>query len=100
MGYDSPKKMGSSALETGGGLSLPIWISYMEHALKGVAVTSMPVPEGLISVGNDWFYEEFGKGSGVRSLGLEAETESAGTAPVQPLPAADEKRRILDLFKN
>jgi penicillin-binding protein 1A len=100
MGYDAPRKMGSSALETGGGLSLPIWISYMEHALKGVPVSNMPVPEGLINVGSEWFYEEFGKGAGVRSLGLEAETESAGAAAAQPLPAADEKKRILDLFKN
>ena len=34
-GYDNPKPLGSSNAETGGGLSLPIWISYMQQALKG-----------------------------------------------------------------
>ena len=37
MGYDTPRKLGDR--ETGGGLSLPIWISFMETALKGVPVT-------------------------------------------------------------
>ena len=32
IGYDTPRKMGSN--ETGGGLSLPVWIAFMEHALK------------------------------------------------------------------
>ena len=37
MGYDTPRKLGDR--ETGGGLSLPIWISFMETAIKGVPVT-------------------------------------------------------------
>jgi penicillin-binding protein 1A len=37
IGYDTPRKLGDR--ETGGGLSLPIWISFMETALKGVPVT-------------------------------------------------------------
>ena len=38
MGYDNPRKLGDR--ETGGGLSLPIWISYMEHALKSAPLPS------------------------------------------------------------
>ena len=34
MGYDQPRNLGSR--ETGGGLSLPIWIDFMRTALSGV----------------------------------------------------------------
>jgi penicillin-binding protein 1A len=34
MGYDNPRSLGDR--ETGGGLSLPVWINFMETALKGV----------------------------------------------------------------
>ena len=117
MGYDSPRSLGES--ETGGRLSLPVWISYMETALKGVPVLELAAPEGLINVGGEWYYDEFAKGAGVSSLGMEdksapANAGSAGatagganpaappqtTSPAQALPPADEKKRILDLFKN
>jgi two-component system LytT family response regulator len=32
IGYDNPRKLGDR--ETGGGLSLPVWIEFMQHALK------------------------------------------------------------------
>ncbi len=96
IGYDTPRKMGSN--ETGGGLSLPVWISFMEHALKGVPVQEPPTPEGVVNLGGEWYYEEYAKGGGVRSLGLESDPESAPA--VQPLPPSDEKKRIMDLFKN
>ncbi len=96
IGYDTPRKLGDR--ETGGGLSLPVWISFMEHALKGVPVAELPAPEGVVNVGGEWFYEEFAKGGGVNQLGNEA--KSADKASPQSLPANDEKRRILDLFKN
>src|SRR5262249_51816061 len=32
MGYDDPRSLG--ARESGGGLALPVWIAYMQHALK------------------------------------------------------------------
>ena len=44
IGYDTPRKLGDR--ETGGGLSLPVWISFMENALKGVPVTSSAHPRG------------------------------------------------------
>ncbi len=100
MGYDTPRKMGSSALETGGGLSLPIWISYMEHALKGLPVEAMPAPVGVVNVGGEWFYDEYARGSGIRSVGLDSDPASSGVPEAQTLPPADEKKKILDLFKN
>ncbi len=99
IGYDTPRKMGSN--ETGGGLSLPVWISYMEHALKGVPVSQYTAPGGVVNAGGEWFYDEYAHGAGVSSLGLD---DKSGTASVsvetQVLPPADEKRRILDLFRN
>ena len=98
IGYDTPRKLGDR--ETGGGLSLPVWISFMESALKGVPVAEISAPEGVVHVGNDWAYDEYAKGSGVSSLGLEDKPAGEPGGTVQALPPADEKRRILDLFKN
>ena len=101
IGYDTPRKMGNSALETGGGLSLPVWISFMEHALRGVAVTQYAAPEGVVNNGGEWYYDEFARGAGVSSLGLDDKPGiSAGTVEGPVAPAAEEKRKILDLFRN
>ena len=70
----------------------------MEHALKGVPVQEPPAPEGVVNSGGEWFYDEFAKGGGVRSVGLDSDAEAAPA--VQPLPPSDEKKRIMDLFKN
>jgi penicillin-binding protein 1A len=52
IGFDQPKRMGNG--ETGGAAALPIWIGYMETALKGVAESFQPAPDGLVSfVAND-----------------------------------------------
>jgi penicillin-binding protein 1A len=96
IGYDTPRKLGDR--ETGGGLSLPVWIRFMEHALKKVPVMEPAAPEGLVYAGGEWFYEEYAKGSGVSSLGLN-DKPATGT-DTQALPAADEKKKILDLFRN
>jgi penicillin-binding protein 1A len=94
IGYDTPRKLGDR--ETGGGLSLPVWISFMETALKGVPVSEPAAPEGVVKLGNEWFYEEFTHGSGVSNLGLGDSPETPAEAPATP----DEKKKILDLFKN
>jgi penicillin-binding protein 1A len=110
VGYDTPRNLGSR--ETGGGLSLPIWISYMSEALKGVPVAEVEAPPGVIHVGNEWYYEEYGPGRGVRGLGLNDPwpgSPSAGdpasadqdTGDTSRPPAEGEDRRsILDLFRN
>ena len=108
MGYDTPKKLGDK--ETGGGLSLPIWINFMEYALKGVPVAEYPAPEGVVNLGGEWYYNEYARGAGVSSLGggqdpaAVAAEHPPGAADsgsgIQVLPPSDEKKRILDLFKN
>ncbi len=111
VGYDTPRNLGSR--ETGGGLSLPIWIDYMGEALKGVPVAEYTAPTGVIQVGGEWYYEEFGPGRGVRGLGLndpwpgaarngEASAASPGEpgTGAQPATNNEDRRSILDLFKN
>jgi penicillin-binding protein 1A len=96
IGYDTPRKLG--ARETGGGLSLPVWIEFMAQALKNVPVMDPVVPEGVINVGSEWFYDEYAARSGVSSLGM-THDENPDQPQVIPMPPADEKRRILDLFR-
>ena len=49
IGYDTPRKLGDR--ETGGGLSLPVWIRFMEQALKNVPVMEPSAPEGVTNSG-------------------------------------------------
>ena len=101
IGYDTPRNLGDR--ETGGGLSLPIWINYMETAIKGVPVTDIATapPAGIVNVGGEWYYDDYAPGRGVATLGVEA----APVAPVEALTGApvtppEERSRILDLFRN
>ncbi len=105
MGYDTPRNLG--ARETGGGLSLPIWINFMQTALKGVPVVEPAAPEGVVRVGGDWYYDEYARGGGISYLGgAGLEQPQAGDADASradsggaPAPHA-ERNRILDLFRN
>ena len=91
IGYDNPRKLGDK--ETGGGLSLPVWIDYMAQVLPAVGVTELVPPEGVVNLGGDWYFEEFSHGRGVASVG----TEDAASVPQSP--TEDEKKSILDLFR-
>lgn len=94
IGYDTPRKLGDR--ETGGGLSLPVWIRFMETGLKNMPSTSLRVPEGVVQSGGDWAYAEFTGDAAVSSLGMDGKD---GPGKNNNLPPVDEKRRILDLFR-
>ncbi|HEU4775668.1 MAG TPA: penicillin-binding protein 1A [Telluria sp.] len=85
IGYDQPKNLGNK--ETGGGLALPIWIGYMQKALKDVPIEERVVPDGMIKVGEEYYYAENPPGAGVQSL-------DAG----EPAVPAEEKSK--DAVKN
>jgi penicillin-binding protein 1A len=95
IGYDTPRKLGDR--ETGGGLSLPVWINFMESALRAIPVSQPAVPDGLVNVGGDWLFEELSRNGSVTTLGVSSESTAAKPAP---LPAGEERNRILDLFRN
>src|SRR6516225_1947910 len=89
IGYDTPRKLGDK--ETGGGLALPVWIEFMQTALKDAQQVPLDPPEGVMNVNGEWYYDEFGPANGVSGLGLDDKAPQQSTD--------DEKKSILDLFK-
>ena len=60
-------------------------------------------------MGGEWYYNEYARGAGVSSVGMQPDPAAANgeqpgaAAPgggIGVLPPSDEKKRILDLFKN
>jgi penicillin-binding protein 1A len=47
IGFDQPKSLGTN--ETGANAALPIWISYMQKALKGAKDANRAMPEGIVA---------------------------------------------------
>ena len=70
IGYDQPRTLGTN--ETGAVAALPIWIAFMQRALKGVPEQQPEVPSGVVQVRineatglrddssavTDWFFAE------------------------------------------
>jgi penicillin-binding protein 1A len=48
IGYDQPRSLGDR--ETGGGAALPIWMGYMEKALKDIPPAVYTMPENMVAV--------------------------------------------------
>jgi len=48
IGFDNPHTLGHN--ETGASAALPMWISYMGKAMKGVEEVARSVPEGVVQV--------------------------------------------------
>ena len=94
IGYDSPRKLGDR--ETGGGLSLPVWIRYMETALRNLPISEPTPAEGLMQLDGDWVYPEFSGSNGISSLGINQDASGQADA----IPPEEERMRILDLFRN
>jgi penicillin-binding protein 1A len=88
IGYDQPRKLGDR--ETGGGLALPAWIDYMSYALRNLPVSEIAPTPGVLQFNGDWSYEEYG----AMVNQLEDSPNSAAAA------ASEERRSIMDLFKN
>ena len=91
IGYDTPRKLGDR--ETGGGLSLPVWISFMETALKNMPIADAIAPEGVLFINGDWYFEEYAKSGGVTTLGV-------GNDKTAAQPETEERKKIMDLFRN
>ncbi len=73
VGMDDNSTLGQK--ETGGRAALPIWVKYMEKALKGIPILDFPVPKGIV-------LEE-----------IDAETGYAATADTPPA------FRVMEAFK-
>jgi penicillin-binding protein 1A len=81
MGYDEPRSLGAG--ESGGGLSLPIWIDFMRHALKDEPVHEPEVPDGLLKVDGEWRYSDFAEGGQRLQVGVDAPSPAASD-PAHP----------------
>ena len=98
IGFDQPKRMGNG--ETGSSAALPIWIGFMEQALKGVPESWQETPDGLVSIvandpsgktSSEFVYREYLPPSPAGDEGDEAKPLPA-PAPVQDAkPKAVEK---------
>jgi penicillin-binding protein 1A len=104
IGYDTPRQLGVRG-ETGGSLSLPIWIGYMQTALKGVPVSKIAEPAGVVNIDGEWYFDDFAPGRGVASLGVEnteapaPPAEELSGVPLGPPPPPEERNRILEFFR-
>jgi penicillin-binding protein 1A len=77
MGYDQPKSLGSR--ETGGGASLPVWLGYMQNALKAFPEQKRaPPPEGLVVEGGNMYFSEFPPGQAIMKLGTGEKNDLLG----------------------
>lgn len=67
VGFDQPRSLGKN--QTGGVVALPMWLGFMEKALKDVPEAPREVPAGVVSVplgplkvdgkpGSEYFYQE------------------------------------------
>jgi len=103
IGFDQPKRMGNG--ETGGAAALPIWIGYMEHALKNVPESWPEAPDGLVPIvaadpggkaGREFIYSEL-----LPTIPQgDPEGGNAGQAPgaesTTPAPVVDAKPRPVE----
>jgi penicillin-binding protein 1A len=48
VGFDQPRSLGRN--QTGGSVALPIWLGYMEQALKGLPEVPRKMPAGVVTV--------------------------------------------------
>ncbi|WP_433960826.1 penicillin-binding protein 1A [Burkholderia pyrrocinia] len=98
IGYDNPRSLGDR--ETGGGLSLPVWIDYMGAALKGVPEFKPTVPDGVESLGSELYFTGFTPGHGFVSTVGVPQAPAAQNVD-EPVPHVDEqeKQDIMNLFR-
>ncbi|MGF6758460.1 penicillin-binding protein 1A [Paraburkholderia sp. GAS42] len=101
IGYDNPRSLGDK--ETGGGLALPVWIDYMGRALKGVPEYKMPMPDDVVSIGDELYFDDFTPGHGfISTVGVSQATldEAGGASGAAPEQVGEkEKQDIMNLFK-
>ncbi|MDP5008762.1 MAG: penicillin-binding protein, partial [Glaciimonas sp.] len=105
MGYDQPRSLGSR--EYGAQMALPIWLGFMKQALKGVPQTQMPQPEGVTTINNELFFDNFTPGNGfIASLGVgrggsgsaEENDDGSPMTPDEQEKQDQERNDILKLF--
>ena len=63
-------------------------------------VAELPVPPGVVSQNGDWYFDEYAPGSGIAKLG-QGEGDTGEVPADNSTPIAPEERKgILDMFRN
>ncbi|WP_080414431.1 penicillin-binding protein 1A [Burkholderia ubonensis] len=98
IGYDNPRSLGDR--ETGGGLSLPVWIDYMGAALKGVPEFKPTMPDGVETLGSELYFADFTPGHGfVSTVGVAQAPIAQDAEEEAPHVDEQEKQDIMNLFR-
>ncbi|MDN7818430.1 penicillin-binding protein 1A [Burkholderia vietnamiensis] len=98
IGYDNPRSLGDR--ETGGGLSLPVWIDYMGAALKDVPEFKPTMPDDVQSLGGELYFTEFTPGHGfVSTVGVPQAAPPQNVDEEAPHVDEQEKQDIMNLFR-
>ncbi|WP_080437120.1 penicillin-binding protein 1A [Burkholderia ubonensis] len=98
IGYDNPRSLGDR--ETGGGLSLPVWIGYMGAALKGVPEFKPTMPDGVETLGSELYFADFTPGHGfVSTVGVAQAPVAQDAEEEAPHVDEQEKQDIMNLFR-
>ncbi|KVT07887.1 penicillin-binding protein [Burkholderia ubonensis] len=98
IGYDNPRSLGDR--ETGGGLSLPVWIDYMGAALKGVPEFKPTIPDGVETLGSELYFADFTPGHGfVSTVGVAQAPVAQDAEEEAPHVDEQEKQDIMNLFR-
>ncbi|WP_425129722.1 penicillin-binding protein 1A [Burkholderia vietnamiensis] len=98
IGYDNPRSLGDR--ETGGGLSLPVWIDYMGAALKDVPEFKPTMPDDVQSLGGELYFTELTPGHGfVSTVGVPQAATPQNVDEEAPHVDEQEKQDIMNLFR-
>jgi penicillin-binding protein 1A len=81
-GFDRPKSLGEK--ETGGGLALPIWINFMRSAMRTEPVEVRTMPEGVIKVKGDYYFDNYPPGTGIERVDVPVVVSNKGRPQKHP----------------
>ncbi|MDO8932718.1 MAG: penicillin-binding protein 1A [Rhodocyclaceae bacterium] len=103
IGFDQPKRLGNN--ETGGSAALPIWIGFMEKALKGMPESYMDAPTGLVTItaadpAGKGPVKEFVYKEHLPPPDEEAETRPLPVSEQMPIPVVDAKPKTVEKKPN
>ncbi|MBB5189540.1 penicillin-binding protein 1A [Silvimonas terrae] len=102
LGYDQPKSLGSR--EFGAQLALPLWVSFMGKALQGVPESQMPMPDNVVNIEGELYFDNMTPGNGfVAGIDLGAGNADEPDQADASSPNADDnndRQKVIDLFKN
>jgi penicillin-binding protein 1A len=89
--------------EVGAQLALPLWVSFMGKALQGVPEYQMPMPDSVVNIEGELYYDNMTPGNGfVAGIDLGdsgAEPDQADASSPNADDNAD-RQKVIDLFKN